>query len=136
MGEIQRLTSIDSWRHVASANNPADLQSKGVEPNVLSESSMWWHGPAFLAMPEDQWPVGSFERLVDIPEYKGLSAVVTMAKSSIINDLISKYSDLNKACRILAYCLTFVKKGPSETRTVFVSHVESFLALHVMCKNV
>lgn len=48
VGEIQRLTVSDSWRHVSSANNPADMLSRGVDLRELAISALWWHGPVFL----------------------------------------------------------------------------------------
>lgn len=33
VGQIQRLTSVGSWRHVSSANNPADILSRGLKPH-------------------------------------------------------------------------------------------------------
>ncbi|XP_011881685.1 PREDICTED: uncharacterized protein LOC105569657, partial [Vollenhovia emeryi] len=56
VGEIQRLTDSRSWRHVSSANNPADALSRGCDPRELVDSSSWWHGPAFLTTPEGDWP--------------------------------------------------------------------------------
>ncbi|EFN63050.1 hypothetical protein EAG_00014, partial [Camponotus floridanus] len=48
VGEIQRLTNLNSWRHVSSADNPADILSRGLHPRELEDSAMWWNGPAFL----------------------------------------------------------------------------------------
>ncbi|XP_011884007.1 PREDICTED: uncharacterized protein LOC105571143 [Vollenhovia emeryi] len=43
VAEIQRLTNIDSWRHVSSQDNAADPLSRGIMPNLLSELDLWWH---------------------------------------------------------------------------------------------
>lgn len=53
VSEIQRITDISCWHHISSANNSADLLSRGVEPRNLIKSTIWWHGPAFLAATED-----------------------------------------------------------------------------------
>ena len=37
--------------YVASESNPADMPSRGVHTHTLNSSSLWWHGPAFLANP-------------------------------------------------------------------------------------
>ncbi|XP_065180165.1 uncharacterized protein LOC135810600 [Sycon ciliatum] len=38
-----------AYRYVRSADNPADLPSRGVSVPSLQASSLWWHGPHFLA---------------------------------------------------------------------------------------
>lgn len=35
VAQIQNLTEISDWRHISSANNPADILSRGVEPQKL-----------------------------------------------------------------------------------------------------
>ncbi|GBM16942.1 hypothetical protein AVEN_267331-1 [Araneus ventricosus] len=75
---IQKLTNVDQWRHVSSHDNPADLISRGVDPDRLSESSLWWSGPEFLT--HDSYP----ER--DIPS--------TVIRNDFSNELTnSNYSD-------------------------------------------
>ncbi|GBN75297.1 hypothetical protein AVEN_219110-1 [Araneus ventricosus] len=54
VSEIQKLTNVDQWRHVSSQDNPADLISRSVDPDRLSESSLWWSGPEFLT--HDSYP--------------------------------------------------------------------------------
>lgn len=49
VSKIQRITDINSWQHISSANNLADLLSRGIEHRNLSNSTIWWHGPTFLA---------------------------------------------------------------------------------------
>ncbi|GBN28947.1 hypothetical protein AVEN_262211-1 [Araneus ventricosus] len=48
VSEIQKLTNVDQWRHVSSNDNPTDLISRGVDPDRLSESSLWWSCPDVL----------------------------------------------------------------------------------------
>ena len=54
---IQTLLPSVTWRHVISAQNPADLASRGVSGSVLIASALWWSGPPWLPLPQDQWPV-------------------------------------------------------------------------------
>lgn len=46
---IQRLTGENQWYQVKSENNPADLVSKGLSPELLKGWSMWWIGPSWLS---------------------------------------------------------------------------------------
>lgn len=48
VSEIQTLTNNDNWFHENSRDNPADLMSRGMLPNDVSTSNLWWHGPHWL----------------------------------------------------------------------------------------
>ena len=41
------------WHYVPTANDPADLASRG---GHIEHADLWWHGPRWLASPE-LWPV-------------------------------------------------------------------------------
>lgn len=45
---IQQLTDKNNWLYVRSADNPADLVSRGTTIQVLRESNLWWYGPSWL----------------------------------------------------------------------------------------
>ncbi|XP_045783685.1 uncharacterized protein LOC123879835 [Maniola jurtina] len=44
------LTTMDSaqWYHVSSKENPADCESRGLQPGLLAENELWFSGPQFL----------------------------------------------------------------------------------------
>ncbi|KAG8173873.1 hypothetical protein JTE90_007414 [Oedothorax gibbosus] len=46
--EILETTSNDRWLFVPSQDNPADIASRGLSPDKLVTSQLWWFGPAFL----------------------------------------------------------------------------------------
>ena len=35
-----------NWAHVASQENPADLETRGLTPEELKDSKLWWNGPS------------------------------------------------------------------------------------------
>jgi len=41
VSQIQELTTGREWRHVASTNNPADLISRGTNPETLKNCKLW-----------------------------------------------------------------------------------------------
>jgi len=41
VGEIQRLTEIKYWHHIASSDNPADTLSRGLNPYDLINAERW-----------------------------------------------------------------------------------------------
>lgn len=47
VAEINATLPAINWRHIPGANNPADLLSRGMTPNALSSSQLWWEGPAW-----------------------------------------------------------------------------------------
>lgn len=56
VAEIQELTEGAQWSHVITKDNPSDLCSRGMSPEKLAKSDLWWHGPAWLSLPKTQWP--------------------------------------------------------------------------------
>lgn len=42
---ILRLSATWKWAHVRSEQNPADLLSRGVQPEELHKDALWWKGP-------------------------------------------------------------------------------------------
>ena len=49
-------SDVKQWYHVRTHENPADLPTRGMVPNDLLEEELWWHGPSFLLVHEDEWP--------------------------------------------------------------------------------
>lgn len=54
---IQGLYSSIQWKHVKSAENPADCASRGLNRNQLERFDLWWRGPEFLMQGREEWPV-------------------------------------------------------------------------------
>ncbi|CAL1291094.1 unnamed protein product [Larinioides sclopetarius] len=54
---IQECTEFNQWHHVPSEQNPADIISRGLDPEKIPQSDMWWFGPSFLK-----------ERVVNFPD--------------------------------------------------------------------
>ncbi|XP_011859050.1 PREDICTED: uncharacterized protein LOC105556567 [Vollenhovia emeryi] len=137
VGEIQRLTEIPSWRHVRSADNPADIISRGMLPIELMHSRLWWQGPSYLTSPESQWPSGNFSLLkTGMPEQKITCAIIASSSSNFVNELIDKFSNLNKICRILAYCSRVFKPKNKKPFTVEISPEENSHSLNILCKTI
>ena len=64
-----RMQKINShkevaWRHVPTADNPADLACRG---GHIQEANLWWHGPRWLASPE-LWPADVLRWLNTVSE--------------------------------------------------------------------
>ena len=57
VSEIQSRSDVDNWLHVPSAQNIADILTKGAPPSALVEGSCWQSGPVWLLQEESYWPV-------------------------------------------------------------------------------
>ncbi|XP_055543767.1 uncharacterized protein LOC129729280 [Wyeomyia smithii] len=56
---IQQHTSIDSWKHIAGIENPADDISRGLSPTEIVNYARWWSGPSWLSLTSECWPTGA-----------------------------------------------------------------------------
>lgn len=45
---ILKLSTVTQWRHVATAENPADIPSRGCSLKELKDNDLYWKGPKFL----------------------------------------------------------------------------------------
>lgn len=77
VGTIKELSDPSAWRYVPTSLNPADLVSRGIDPQQLPDSAVWWEGPNFLLHGESMWPSSAeASEVVDLPEIKALPALV------------------------------------------------------------
>ena len=53
--EIQSNKGIE-FRYVSTAQNPADIASRGCTIKMLNGNEFWWHGPTWLKKDHDKWP--------------------------------------------------------------------------------
>ncbi|GFX34692.1 uncharacterized protein TNCV_2514081 [Trichonephila clavipes] len=53
VAKIQELYPNQLWRHVPSDQNPADLVSRGVDPDKLLQQNLWFNGSTFLSGDDD-----------------------------------------------------------------------------------
>ncbi|XP_073821398.1 uncharacterized protein [Musca autumnalis] len=49
VSEILDNVGNASWRHISSADNPADIGTRGCSATELKSSNLWWHGPKWLS---------------------------------------------------------------------------------------
>ncbi|XP_063907415.1 uncharacterized protein LOC135125692 [Zophobas morio] len=110
VAEISTLTSISNWHHVKSADNPADIVSRGKLPSKLITSDLWWHGPHWLSKNKSEWPasfVSSNAQNVPILEKRAKLKILVVTNNNVL-PLLTKYSSFDKLQSVLAYCLRFI----------------------------
>ncbi|XP_030763137.1 uncharacterized protein LOC115887781 [Sitophilus oryzae] len=110
ISEIQTLTEVNQWSHVPSADNPADIISRGLEPIKLENCQLWWSGPFFLKQGKEYWPP-KVNPSSDLPEVKEQKHTFVTHKNILSDelDLCEKFSSYTKLLRVTAYCLRFIK---------------------------
>ncbi|XP_076176650.1 uncharacterized protein LOC143151436 [Ptiloglossa arizonensis] len=111
VSEIQELTGPEVWSHVASGDNPADILSRGADSAALKSDRLWWHGPTWLSLDSEKWPHCD-PPVIEVPEARApqiLQLATTVGCESVVLGLATRYSCLDKLCRVLAYVFRFCK---------------------------
>lgn len=104
VSQIQAMSDPKSWHYVRSQDNPADLLSRGVAPNKLQSSNLWWHGPNWLSLKEEDWPNSNATLEGDLPELKRIKSFLGTQTDQFP---IEKFSNFIHLKRVTAYCLRF-----------------------------
>ena len=84
IGEIQSATEPMQWRHVPTAQNPADVGTRPITVTELKSKDLWWKGPEFLRAHPSFWPKGKVPIEVESKELKQTS-LFSVTISSPIN---------------------------------------------------
>ncbi|XP_072395159.1 uncharacterized protein [Diabrotica undecimpunctata] len=111
VAEIQQLSSVTSWRHISSKDNPADVISRGIDPDQLLKCKLWWEGPEWLKLESNLWPEAVVNNIQEIPERKKKSVLSCTSTVSVI--MINKFSNFTRIQRVWAYCLRFINNCQS-----------------------
>ena len=118
VNKIQEKQYIQ-WRHVPTAENPADVGSRGGSIDQLSE--LWWNGPSWLQKPKS-WP----QNIITSPtlESESEAKIVREVRATAVeeadelDEIMEKFSYW-KAIRITAWVARFLcnckKKRPERT---------------------
>ncbi|XP_052901348.1 uncharacterized protein LOC128307506 [Anopheles moucheti] len=116
VAKIQTLTKHCVWRHVPGLQNPADLVSRGCDPDDFCKNSLWWSGPEWLALNEENWPdppeTGASPEIVTIAIEEERAAASAFTESSEKKKMFSEHlfkriSSYTTLCRVVAYCMRF-----------------------------
>ena len=115
---VAEIRSVSTrWRYCPSADNPADLLTRGITFEQLRTSEKWHHGPTWLTSPP-HWPKWQRLEVFHIKavteelneehevDNSNASLVITSGIQKIID--ITKYSTLNKLTAVTAYVCRFI----------------------------
>jgi len=108
---IHEMTSPHDWRYVPSKSNPADIASRGIDPQEYEKLETWLVGPEFLKRNKAEWPVQVSNVVLheDDIELKPQACVLnTQGKcNSIMSALLNKFSDWRKLKNAVGWLLRF-----------------------------
>lgn len=138
VSKIQSFSYPSQWRYVNTSENPADVASRGIMPDKLVSSILWWKGPKFLYSSSSEWPNNNFLLpKSELTELRKLPKIVTISIENSLN-LITKFSDFKKLHCVTSYCLRFINniknKTQRKTGSLQVSELDN--ALMVLIKQV
>ncbi|XP_017470269.1 PREDICTED: uncharacterized protein LOC108361969 isoform X1 [Rhagoletis zephyria] len=129
---IQQLTSQFKWHHVTSADNPADVVSRGASAHDIIANSLWFHGPKFLLLPQEHWPRSSFDIPSDIPEQR-CQRFALVAKEQY--DMIASHKHITNFQKFLRI-FTYVRWIIQRKRGLMITSGEIEATLEMVCKNI
>lgn len=104
--QIIRNVGNATWRHVRSADNPADLGSRGCCAEDIVHNSLWWNGPSWLQKSPEEWPKSTIAEQSP-PEMKKQVQVFHVFADN--EDILVPFSKFNRALRVFTYVLRFCK---------------------------
>ncbi|XP_043478500.1 uncharacterized protein LOC122508897 [Leptopilina heterotoma] len=102
---IQTELPSVKWRHVPSQENPADLATRGLQPETLRENRLWWNGPQWLSLSPANWPSQLQRPDTENAEVKAFLTV----KNEVEIEILSRFSSLQRLIRVVAFCLRVFK---------------------------
>ncbi|XP_057290228.1 uncharacterized protein LOC130612911 [Hydractinia symbiolongicarpus] len=129
--EIRRLFDVKCLKLVGTNVNPADISSRGSSPLKLSTKSLWFEGPGFLTLPENEWPrlqVGdkflpesSCEEKLSLnvnTEFTCLKSDSDVVNDACLSEIIKvdNYNSFKKLVRVTAYVLRFIRRCKEEKK--------------------
>lgn len=107
-----RVSTIQSalpgahWRHVPSADNPADVASRGIAAAALRSHHLWWTGPTWLPQDATCWPTPAEPPPTNLEVRSIAKACAIVARP--VWDLCSRFSSVTRLWRVTAWCRRFL----------------------------
>lgn len=135
ISKITQVSNVESWKHVRSSDNPADIISRGFKPKELLESDMWFNGPKFLRT--NEYLKNTDEPIISdtIPELKINAINLSATEKSDETELkiFEKYSSFFKLSRVIACIYRFknrtLKKIPVKSKVLSVEELREALLI-------
>lgn len=113
---IQEKTKKFQWKHIRSADNPADLVSRGLDISDFLKNQLWLHGPPWITQGEEHWPktkliVSPQEKNEILKECKAMKSEGKILNIYVDENkvlLFDKFQGWEKIINITAYIFRFI----------------------------
>ncbi|XP_050298577.1 uncharacterized protein LOC126737642 [Anthonomus grandis grandis] len=108
ISQIQVLSQDCKWRHIPTADNPADHLSRGFTADQILTSTLWWNGPKFLLDPNlnlkmyEKGPCSTEE------EARKAKTVLLVNSEDFWITLFNRFSNFSRLQRTIAFIHRFV----------------------------
>ncbi|XP_054276868.1 uncharacterized protein LOC128995865 [Macrosteles quadrilineatus] len=144
VAEIQSLIVPAKWRHTPTSSNPADYASRGLLPNEILDTSLWWQGPDWLQEDQSSWPtqplpaLSSEESLLEFRPNTSSVLVAAKQPTNHIIELIENSSDFRKLQSCFGWVLRFInncQKSKEKTFLTYLSAAERTASLNSLVKT-
>ncbi|XP_063378884.1 uncharacterized protein LOC134665822 isoform X2 [Cydia fagiglandana] len=139
VAHIQENVPPENWHHVSGSDNPADCGSRGLLPADLIQNTLWWAGPTWLSNPQESWPQSEILSDQAASNEQKIYSLFTDSNISLIDNILSRFSSLQRILRIFAYCFRFMhnlQKSLSKITDPNLSSEEITKVLHFLVKHV
>merc|ERR1712079_290278 len=118
---IQETTDVEDWKKVDTAENPADISSRGMDLSDLKDSELFFHGPKWLTNKSVQFKnVGEItpdnisldaEEVKKTSQMKGPQMNVLFAsvneEDDVLKKVLERHNNWNKSVKIIAWIRRF-----------------------------
>ncbi|XP_060644814.1 uncharacterized protein LOC132783576 [Drosophila nasuta] len=88
------------------SSHATDLASRGVSPQELLASHLWWKGPEWLMHSPAQWP----SSVIGLDTELKCRAVKVHAAQVLCEDFLDRFSRFDRALRVFAYVRRFAQR--------------------------
>ncbi|GBN92024.1 Dual specificity protein phosphatase 23 [Araneus ventricosus] len=121
VSKIQDLTESCKWRHISPHLNPADVISRGTDPQELAKLTLWWRGPQTSQDDSLEIPVQNIDVSSDklyLSELKNLTncSLISTVDSSFLDNLLNVSNNFCKLIGIVAFIFRFFNNWRSTSR--------------------
>ncbi|RUS69942.1 hypothetical protein EGW08_022298 [Elysia chlorotica] len=112
--EIQSLTNPSSWRHIPGKENPADLLTRGVKANLLTNSDLWLQGPRGAPSAVQNSAIEEEIDLIEEEISPQVMCSVAVAEIPLID--YGKFSRFERLLRVSSLVLRFIENLKSKVQ--------------------